>query len=286
MTILTIARLTLREASRRRLLITVAILTLVMIGLTTWGFSRLNTLTCGRDNLPCPPAEVKALTAALLILVAYMYHAILALGSVFIAAPAIAGEVESGIALAMLPRPIRRSEIVMGKWLALSVLVSAYAIVTGALEFAAVDAVTGYLPPHPVEALLFLAGQSIVLLTFALLLSTRLAPMTTGVIAVVVFGLTWMGGIAESIGYAFDIQAMADAGTVLRLLMPVDGLWRGVIYNLEPAALLAIGSGAREAAGNPFFVSAPPNAPYLVWAVAWVVVVLGLTTWSFAKRDL
>ncbi len=286
MAILTIARLTLREASRRRLLIVVAILTLVMIGLTTWGFSRLPTLTCGRDNLPCPPSEIKAVTAALLILVAYMYHAILALGSVFIAAPAIAGEVESGVALAILPRPIRRSEVILGKWLALSLLVSVYAVVTGGLEFAAVNAVTGYLPPHPVEALLFLAGQSIVLLTFALLLSTRLAPMTTGVIAVVLFGLTWIGGIAESIGYAFDIQAMADAGTVLRLLMPVDGLWRGVIYYMEPAALLALGAGAREAAGNPFFVSAPPNTPYLIWAVAWVVGVLGLTTWSFARRDL
>lgn len=286
MAILTIARLTLREASRRRLLITVAILTLVLIGLTSWGFSRIDTLTCGRDNSPCPPAQIKAVTAGLLILVAYMYHAILALGAVFIAAPAIAGDVESGIALAMLPRPIRRSDVVLGKWLALAILVAAYAIVTGALEFAAVDAVTGYLPPHPVEALFFLAGQAIVLLTFAMLLSTRLAPMTTGVIAVVLFGLAWMGGIAESIGYAFSIQAMADAGTVLRLLMPTDGLWRGVIFYMEPAALLAVSSGSREASANPFFVSAPPPTPYLIWAVAWVVVVLGLSMWSFARRDL
>jgi len=48
---------------------------------------------------------------------------VLAMGSVFVASPAIAGEIESGLALAILPRPIRRSEVVLGKWLGLGALV-------------------------------------------------------------------------------------------------------------------------------------------------------------------
>lgn len=284
MAVLTIARLTLREAARRRLLVTVAILTLVMIVFTAWGFSRLNTLDC--RGQPCPPAQIKLLAAGLLILVAYMFNVILALGSVFVAAPAIAGDLDSGVALAILPRPIRRADIVLGKWLALVILVAGYTLVTGLLEIEAINLVVGYLPPRPVLAMLYLVGQAVVLLTGALLGSTRLAPMTTGVIAVVLFGLAWIGGIAQAIGLAFENTTMTTIGTLMSLLLPTDGLWRGVIFYLEPVALVTLGGVERRMSANPFFVDAPPSPAYLIWAAAWVVVVLGLAIWSFSRRDL
>lgn len=285
MTILTIARLTLKEASRRRLLLTVAILTAVMVVFTGWGFSRLMTVTC--DGQPCPPTEIKTATAFLLILVAYMFNVILAMGSVFIAAPSIAGEIETGLMLAILPRPIRRAEIVLGKWLGLSILIVAYTVITGVLEFLAIKLVTDYSPPHPIEALAYLAGEGILLLTLALLISTRLAPMAGGVIAVVVFGMAWIAGIAESIGIAFQNTVLVNAGVVMSLLLPTDALWRGTIYYLEPIAFLAVGSQAgRAMSGNPFFVSGPPPIAYIAWAGGWIIVVLGLAVLSFNKRDL
>jgi hypothetical protein len=42
--VLTIARLTILEASRRKLLLALAILTVAVIVLTSWGFSRLPTV--------------------------------------------------------------------------------------------------------------------------------------------------------------------------------------------------------------------------------------------------
>lgn len=282
---LTIARYTLIEASRRRLLITVAILTVIMATFTTWGFSRLNTLQCG--DQPCAPTEIRLASAFLLIVVAYMYNVVLAMGSVFVAAPAVAGELESGQALAILPRPISRGEILLGKWLGLGLLVALYALATGIIEFAGVKLVVDYLPPHPVEALLYLTGESLILLTLALLLSTRLSPMTSGVIAVVVFGMAWLAGFAEQIGMAFNNLTMINVGVVMSMLLPTDGLWRGAVYSMEPVAVLALGSSSRAAsAGNPFFVSAPPTTPYLLWAVIWVVVILGIAVFSFQRRDV
>jgi ABC-type transport system involved in multi-copper enzyme maturation permease subunit len=280
----TIVRLTLREASRRRLLLTVGLLTLIMICFTAWGFSRLPTLQC--RGAPCPPAEVRLITALMLILVAYMFNVVVAMGAVFVAAPTIAGEIESGIALAMLPRPIRRIEIVLGKWLGLAVLVAAYTALTAGLEFLAVDAILGYMPPHPILAILYLSGEAVVLLTFAILLSTRLAPTTSGVIAVVLFGMAWLAGVAESIGLAFANTTLTDVGILMSLLLPTDALWRGVIYNLEPVALITIAGASREATANPFFVAAPPPLAYVVWAVAWAIVVLGAAVYSFQQRDL
>jgi ABC-type transport system involved in multi-copper enzyme maturation permease subunit len=285
MAILTIANYTLREASRRRLLLIVAILTVIMVGFTGWGFSRLLTLNCGRQA--CSPTEIKLATSVLLIMVTYMFNVVLVMGSVFIAAPSIAGEIETGLSLAILPRPIRRAEVVLGKWLGLGVLVASYATITAALEFAVVKVLIDYLPPHPIEAILYGIGEALILLTLALLISTRLAPMAGGVIAVVVFGMAWLAGIAESIGLAFDNATLTNVGVAMSLLLPTDALWRGVIYSLEPVALISVGGQAgRIASGNPFFVSAPPPDAYIVWAVAWIAVVLGVAVFSFNRRDL
>lgn len=282
MPLLTIARLTLRETVRRRLLLAVAILTALFIGLTGWGFSRLSTLRT--NGQPVPHAEILTTAAVLVILVAFMFSFVLAVGAAFLAAPAVAGDVESGLVLALLPRPMRRSDFVAGKWLGLAALLSVYAAISSALELAVVDLVTGYVPPHPVQAVVFLAGQSLVLLTLALLCSTRLSPMTGGIIAVVLFGVAWIAGIAEAFGVAFNNHAITNAGTVVGLLIPTDGLWRGAIYNLEPAAVAAAAGG--ELGANPFGVTAPPTTAYVIWAVGWVVLVLGFAVLRFSRRDL
>ena len=108
MHVLTIARLTVLEASRRKLLLALALLTLVVIVLTSWGFSRLPTMK------GVTSAEVRVAASQLTILVAFMFSGVLALGSTLVAAPSIASDIESGIALAILPRPIRRSEVLIG----------------------------------------------------------------------------------------------------------------------------------------------------------------------------
>ena len=80
----------------------------------------------------------------------------------------------------MLARPIRRADLVLGRWLGLVVVVAVYAVASGLLEIAAIGFVTGYAPPHPWLAVAYLAAQAVVLLTFALLLSTRLPSIAAG----------------------------------------------------------------------------------------------------------
>lgn len=281
MPIVTIAHLTILEASRRRLLIALGILTLVVIGLTSWGFSRLPAMA----NVTA--AEVWLAASQLTILVAFMFSGVLALGSTLVAAPSIASDIESGIALAILPRPVRRSEVLMGKWLGLAALVTLYAIGSGLLELLGIWLATGYVPPNPIAALAFVAAEGIVLMTLALLLSTRLAPMTGGVIALVLFFVAWIGGIALAIGQAFANQTIINIGIGSRLLIPTDGLWHGAIFNLEPADVISVARAAgRARAGNPFFADAPLPLLYLLFVAAWLLLLLALANWSFGRRDL
>jgi ABC-type transport system involved in multi-copper enzyme maturation permease subunit len=281
MAVLTIARLTILEASRRKLLLALGVLTLAVIVLSSWGFSRLPTM----NNVT--PAEVRVASSQLTILMAFMFSGVLALGSTLVAAPTIASDIESGIALAILPRPIRRSEVLMGKWLGLAVLVVLYAAGSGLLELLGIWLGTSYLPPNPVAAIVFVGAEGIILMTLALLFSTRLAPMTGGVIALVLFFVGWVGGIALAIGNAFDNATIKGIGNASRLLIPTDGLWHGAIFYLEPSEVIAAARAAgRARAGNPFFAEAPLSTPYIVWVVVWLVIVTLLANWSFARRDL
>jgi ABC-type transport system involved in multi-copper enzyme maturation permease subunit len=281
MPLLTIAGLTLREAVRRRLLLAVFILTVIIIAATGWGFSRIATFT--RNGQPISHAEVLTTTAAFILLIAIMFSFILAVGSAFLAAPSIAADVESGLALAILPRPIRRSDVVLGKWLGMSALLAGYTALVSLLELAVIRVVTGYTPPHPAAAVLFLIGQAVVLLTLALLGSTRLPSITGGIIALVLFGIAWIFGIVTQVGATFHNATITTAGTVVSLILPTDGLWHGVQYNLQPAAITALSNAQGETG---LVAGAAPTTPYIVWAVAWVVVMLYLAVRSFARRDL
>jgi ABC-type transport system involved in multi-copper enzyme maturation permease subunit len=166
--IATIARLALLEALRRRLLWALVGLTLLLVVVTAWAFQRLV------EASPLSAAETTVAISQLLILVAFMFSFVLAMTAVFVGSPAIAGEVESGEALAILARPIRRADVVLGRWLGFGIVVVAYAVLAGLGEIGAVGLTTGYLPPQPVLAAGYVALEGLVLLTLAVLLSTCL----------------------------------------------------------------------------------------------------------------
>lgn len=282
---LVIARLVLREVLRRRLILALLALTALGIVLSGWGFSRIPTLS--QRGVPIPDAQAKLIASQLLILVMFMFSNVLALSAVFVASPALSGDVESGIAQAMLSRPLSRAQYVLGKWLGLALLVAAYAVLAATLELAIVNAVIGYLPPRPLELLGFLIAEGLVLLTLGLALSTRLSGMVGGVIALVLFGLVWLGGIVGGIGAAFDNELIERVGIATKLLLPTDGLWRGAVYALEPAAVLAGAAGAGPAfAANPFYAAAPPPPAYVAWCAAWLVAMLAVAVWSFSRREV
>ncbi len=281
---LVIARLVIREAARRRLLLALLLLTLVIIALTGWGFSRIPTIT--QRGTPLTDIQVRLIASQFLILTMFMFSFVLAMAGVFVAAPQISGDVESGIALAILSRPIGRSEYVAGKWLGLASLVVIYAGGAAAIELGVVNAVVGYVPPEPLSFIAFVIAEGLVIMTFALLLSTRLSGMVGGVIALVIFGIAWIGGIVGGIGVAFDNATITHVGTVTRLILPTDGLWRGAVYALEPQSLLATGAQAGPAvAANPFFAATPAPLAFELYVAGWVALVFGLALYSFRARE-
>ena len=282
MRMLVIARLVVREAARRRLLLALLLLTLVVIALTGWGFSRIPTIT--QRGTPLPDVQVKLIASQFLIVTMFMFSFVLAMAAVFVAAPQISGDVESGTALAILSRPIGRAEFVGGKWLGLALLVSVYAGGAAAIELGVVNAVVGYVPPEPASFIAFVIAEGLVIMTLALLLSTRLSGMVGGVIALVLFGIAWIGGIVGGIGAAFDNPGITHVGTATKLILPTDGLWRGAVYALEPQALAGAQAGPVSAA-NPFYASSAAPLSFEIYVAGWVALVFALAVYSFNTRE-
>jgi ABC-type transport system involved in multi-copper enzyme maturation permease subunit len=285
MAALVIARLTLAESLRRRIVWVLLGLTVFSVAITTWGVERLVSLA--REN-GTGELQIFLGVSQILVLVAFMFSFVLAMTAAFLGAPAIAADVESGVAHAMLARPIRRADLVAGRWLGLAVVVLGYAAVSGLLEIATVRLVSGYAPPNPLEAVAYLGAQAIVLMTVALLLSTRLPAMASGAICVVLFGLGWMAGVFAGVGRLLDAGALVSVADASRWLLPTDGLWRGAIHALQPPLVVLVAAGRLGSAAdaNPFFATSAPDPAFLAWCVVWTAVVLGLAAWSLERRDL
>jgi ABC-type transport system involved in multi-copper enzyme maturation permease subunit len=274
---LTIAALTVKEAVRRRLLLAFVAISVVIVGLSAWGFDRLtwaNSLTSGETHAAVPDS---------LILFMFMFSFVVALSASAIASPSVSMEIESGVIMTVVTRPVRRTEVLLGKWLGLAALLAGYAVVVCALEFAVVDWVSGYLPPNPVAATVYLLTEGALLLTLALFMSTRMPVIAAGVVGVAVFGAGWLAGVVGTLGTTFHIGALRTVGSIGQVLIPTDGLWHGAIYYLEPSAL----SGQLVEAGNgPFSALAAPSWSYLLWVACWFLIVMTASVVSFERREL
>ncbi|MEO8208126.1 MAG: ABC transporter permease subunit [Chloroflexota bacterium] len=284
---ITIARLTIGEAARRKVLWVFVILALVAVGLVAWGVDRLVSDYRASGN---PELTLQIGISQLLIFIAFQFSFVLAMTAAFLGAPAIASDLESGIALAILARPIRRSSYLLGRWLGLAVVVVAYGSGSATLAILVIGWISGYTPPSIVAPVAYMAAEGIVALSFSLLLSTRLPPIAAGAVTVVLFGLAWMAGAIERVGTALAANGsginLEMVGNLGRTILPTDGLWRGVIHGLEPAVVIAAASSQPLAEANPFFAATPPSPLFLAWSVAWVVMVLGLASLSLRRREL
>lgn len=280
---ITIALLTIGEAARRRVLWVLVGLAVVAVVATAWGVAALvdGVRSGGTSEL-----DIKFLVSQILIFIAFMFGFVMVMTAAFFGSPAIATDLESGIAQAMLARPLRRSSYLLGRWLGLAIVLVGYAVVAGFLAIGVVGLVSGYLPPDPILPVAYLAGQALLLLSLTVLLSTRLPPIAGGAIAVVAFGLAWMAGVLGKIGLAIGTTALVSVSDAVRYLLPTDALWQGVVYGLEPSFVIHAAEDQVFVRTSPFFAAEGPSVAILAWSAIWLVLVLALAVTQLRRREL
>ena len=105
--------------------------------------------------------------------------------------------------------------------------------------------------------------------------------------AVVAFGLAWMAGVLGGVGEAFNSDVLRAAGTVARLILPSDVLWRGSAGALSPSETVLRSAGV-DAGLYKFspFSGATPSLPWLAWCVVWIVGALAVGILLLSRREL
>ncbi len=286
---LLIAELSLREATRKRLVSVLLVLSAAFIGFYLYGIYRLElnldqrSLDAGLDgrslsglsNLPVMYAAMFGM---------YLVYFLGALMSVLSTVGSVSGDIENGVMQSVIARPISRAQLVLGRWIGFTVVNVVYVALLGAALLGGVYAITGYLPPAPLPALGLILLAVTLLTALTVLGSTLFTTLANGIGVFVLYGAGFTGGILSAIGTFADSPTLATLGRAANIVMPTNSLWLGASYHLQPDVLLQISQRTRGA--NPFFGSEPIPAALTVWAAALAALAVAAAMWRFSRRDL
>jgi Cu-processing system permease protein len=294
--LLVVARWTVLEARRRRLLLAGVVLSIAFVVVFALAFTLLyhsqeRSLLGAQagDSGPVSPREqLLVLSTVLVVLGLYGVQFLAALLGLFLGVASVSPEVDSGALHAVLARPISRLDYLLGRFLALAGMLTVYVVVMSGSLLLTARVVAGYEAGDATRAVGLMILEVLVLLAVSVLGSSVLPTLTNGVIMLALFGLAWLGGIVGFIGsIPPGNELLANLGTAVGLLLPADAVWRGASYHVLPSGLLFASSVAGGADLELPFGSTTPIAPALLaWAVAYPTLCLGLAVASFRHRDL
>jgi len=279
--ILAVTGLTFREAYRRKVFIAALVMSggfLLLFGLGLhYAGSQILPQTGVADELARRVVATQMLNFGLV-----PASFIVGLTAVFASVGSVSGELDTGVAYGVLSRPVRRTEVVVGKFLGLGLMLAAYdVLLVTALAGLAAWQVATPLRNLP-GALLFFALEPLTLVAIAVLGSVRLPTLANGVLCTAAYGVAWVGGGIEQIGGIIKNPIMVNIGIVTSLLIPVDAMHRKAMSLLVPQGLLGLDAAGAVGMGTP----ALPSVWMTVYALAYVVVVVWLAGRAFMRRDL
>jgi Cu-processing system permease protein len=291
MNALVIARLTFREALRRKALYGAIALTLAFLGLYAWGTGYIvgeldAGLKGGLARLAAQTGvDVKLLAIGEVLLAGlYAVSNIAGLLAIFMASGTISQEVEQGTLQSILAKPVSRTQVVVGKWLGGSAMLAAYVASTGVVAAGIVYWRAGYLPAQLPLGLLLLALKTMLLYSVTMVGSSLVPAITTGIVMLIVYVVANVTGMIEQVGVAIGSETMVRIGVIASLVIPSDALWKmGAAIVQPPNPLPAMGL---QMSLGPFGVVDPPSVWMGVYAVAYTLGALALTAVIFSRRDL
>ena len=280
---LTIARFTVHEAISRRLVLSAFVLSLVFLALYAFGLSLLYNMSPAFRTQDGDRSEVLAAGTILTVLGLYAVHFLSSFVALFLTVGAISSEIDSGTLHAVLARPIRRADVVVGRWLAYAGLIGLYVVFMSGSILSMAWLASGYQAFDAARTIGLMVLGALVLLTVSLFGSTLFSTLANGVISFTLFGLAWLGGLIEYIGAMVQNGGMVNLGIAISLLVPSDTIWKAASFYAQSPLFLAVGGTRGQV---PFIGSVPPTLPLVIWALAYPAVFLLLAVRAFSRRDL
>ena len=278
----TIAAYALRESLRRRVFVVVALLTIAFLFLYWLGAGKAYE----ELDETFPPIGVEPDEFVGATLLGMAMFATLFLGTVlavFLTLGAVRGDAERGLLQPLVVRPLGRTTFLLGRFVGAAAVSAVYVAIVYASAVLITDGAGGWTPDRVVTPALELAAAVMLLVALSLLGSVFLSATANGIAIFMLFGAGLVGGLLGQIGEAIGSETLLTVAKRTSWALPFEALYQDALQRLT---LDARGVTRFAVELGPFGGGQTYSAWLPVWVLVYLVGVLALAAWGFARRDL
>jgi ABC-type transport system involved in multi-copper enzyme maturation permease subunit len=277
-----IARMTFREATRRRIVLTGLVLGLAFLVVFSIGFRVIfSNITVEIDSEAPGMSRIARAESVNILFLAGMYAVSflsIAMGAL-LGADTLAGEISSGTIQTVVTKPIRRADVVLGKWLGFAGLLALYSLLMSGGTVLSVWVQARYLAPHLLTGLVLIYLQALLMMTISVACSSAMPALATGGIVFGLYGLAFIGGWVEQIGAVIHNESAVKVGIVSSLIIPNEALWRRASFEMQSPLSGALGI-------SPFGGISVPSPLMIAYAILYMGAALAAAIHTFHNRDI
>lgn len=282
-----LARMTFREAVRRRIVLTGLLLGICFLILYSIGLHFiLNQVRIAVPAVASEPgqralAHIAATEGSntLMLMGLYAVTFLTIATAALLAADTLSGEIGSGTIQTLVTKPIRRSDIVIGKWLGFALWLALYFLLMAGGTVLSVFIQAGYLPQNLAAGLGLIYFEALLIMTISLACSSMFSGLATGGIVFGLYGLAFIGGWIEQFGAVLQNETAIKVGIVASLIIPSKSLWRRAAFEMQTPLSGALGM-------SPFATVSVPSPLMIGYTMLYLLAVGAVAIRSFQKRDL
>ena len=277
-----LARMTLREAVRRRIVLTGLVLGLVFLTAFNVGF-RIVYLNASARAQRLDDAFTNIITSeginTLMLAGLYAVTFLSAAMGALLGADTLSGEIVSGTIQTIVTKPVRRSDVVLGKWFGFAILLAFYSMLMSGGTVLSVWVQSGFAPRNVLPGLSLIYLESLLIMTVSVTCSSFLSGLATGGVVFGLYGLSFIGGWVEQIGAVIKNDTAVQVGIVTSLIIPSEALWRRAAFEMQSPLSTVLGV-------SPFGTTSVPSLLMIGYAVVYLVLTLMTAVSIFKHRDL
>lgn len=273
-----IARLTFREAARRWVLWGALILGLIFLTVYAIGFNSITKDIQQSMSIEDRFVE-KEMQNFLIIMGLYVVNFLCLIMTVLTSVDTLSGEIATGTIHTLVSKPVKRWEILIGKWLGFGIMLTLYLLLMAGGVCLVGYLIGGYLPPNVEQGLGLMWMNIPIILGVSLLGGARLSTLANGVVAFGLYGIAFVGGWIEQAGAFLENQVAVNIGILCSLIIPSEAIWRRAAFEMQTQLSGILGFS--------FFTSASVPSPFMVaYAGFYAIIMLIMAIFAFRNRDL
>lgn len=218
----------------------------------------------------------------------YFGSVITALLAILSSVGSVSSEIESHQIDTWLARALPRSRYMLGKFFGLASMLAMYALLMffGLLAINQWVGGGGLAVQAGADQILKAAGffvlMPMLLVCVAMFLSSMTTTVTGGIILIILYGISFVGGFIEQLGAAFSNSSLTNIGIISSLVFPADSLFRQVTISLFETADDPLSFASQGIFGT----TSPPSGVMIIYAVLYGIIALWMSIRVFQKRDL